>query len=129
MSNTARPRSKKTPAKKTEEAPLKVEVARDAASGALVHKLIQSGHVQIAHGEDRKVDIVYEQVKFTGECKPVSGRLLIKKSTIVEPLNTSNVLNVRFGEGEIFLYRKGGEEKKIEEMKLRLEDCGENSKK
>ncbi|NBX17474.1 MAG: hypothetical protein EBR09_08935 [Proteobacteria bacterium] len=115
--------------KTIEEAPLKVEVVRDAASGALVHKLIQSGHVQIAHGEDRKVDIVYEQVKFTGECKPVSGRLLITKSKTAEAGNTANVLNIRFSENEIFLSRNGGEEKKIEELKLRLEDCGKTSQK
>jgi hypothetical protein len=121
--------AEKNSRKTIEESPLQVEVVRDAANGALVHKLIQSGHVQIAHGDDRKIDVVYEQVKFAAECKPVSGRLLVTKTKAGEAANTANVLSIRFSEGEIFLSRNGGEEKKVEELKIRLEECGSSSAK
>lgn len=103
------------------EAPLLVEVARTAKNGKLIHKLIKSGHVQIVRGEDRKIDIVYEQVKFSSKCTPVSGRLLVSR---VDSANSTAVnLSIRFKDGEAFVMRNGSEERKMDSLNLRLEDC------
>lgn len=103
------------------EAPLLVEVARTAKNGKLIHKLIKSGHVQIVRGEDRKIDVVYEQVKFSSKCKPVSGRLLVSR---VDSANSTAVnLSIRFKDGEAFVMRNGSEERKMDSLNLRLEDC------
>ena len=103
------------------EAPLIVEVARTAKDGKLIHKLIKSGHVQIVRGEDRKIDIVYEQVKFSAQCKPVSGRLLVSR---VDPVDATAVsLSISFKDGEAFVSRNGSGEKKMDSLNLRLEDC------
>lgn len=103
------------------EAPLQVEVLRDGTSKKLLHTLIKTGHVVIKHGDALKTDIVYENVKFVEECKPVSGRLLVSKVNPGEA--TAKSISVVFKEDGAYVSRNGGEEKKMESINLRLEGC------
>jgi hypothetical protein len=109
--------------KTLEESPLKIEVVRNSETGKLVHKLIQSGQVQVSRGESSKIDIVYEQVKFVADCKPVSGQLLITKNKQEAGESSVRVLKIRFADGEAMVSRDGGPEKKMESLNIRLETC------
>lgn len=115
--------------KTIEDSPLQIEELREIGSGALVHKLIHSGRVLIEQGENRKMEITYEEVKYSSECNPVSGRMIVTKSNTLREGGQSSVLNVRFENGEVYLSRNGKEEKKMEELNLKLRDCRASAKK
>lgn len=103
-----------------EGSPLKVEVQRNVADKKLVYKLITSGTVTINRGTSKENKISYENVKFSAVCKPESGQLVVTKMSAKG--NQIN-LKIAFKDGEAFLSRDGGEEKKMESLNLKLESC------
>lgn len=103
------------------EAPLSIEVVRDAESEKLISKTIKSGHVQISRPSGAKLDVIYEMVKFSEACKPVSGHLQVIKLEAGESVPKN--LSIQFKDGEAFVSKNGEPEKKMESLNFRLESC------
>lgn len=103
------------------EAPLSIEVVRDAESEKLISKTIKSGHVKIERPSGAKLDVIYEMVKFSEACKPVSGRLQVIKLEAGE--SSPKNLSIQFKDGEAFVSKNGEPEKKMESLNFRLESC------
>lgn len=107
--------------KTVKTAPLSIEVVRQADSGKLISKTIKNGHVEIERASGVKIDVIYEMVKFSRACEPVSGRLEV---TRIDPQDgkTSN-LSIKFNNGEAFASKDGAAEQKMESLNFRLESC------
>ncbi|MFZ9519117.1 MAG: hypothetical protein ACO3A4_01445 [Silvanigrellaceae bacterium] len=103
------------------DAPLQIETVRESGSQKLISKTIKSGQIKIVRTSGMQINLTYANVKFSENCKPVSGTLQVAK---VDPAAaSSNVLSIQFKDGEAWVSKNGGTEEKVDSINYRLETC------